>query len=408
MATMQQEKRCYVITPYGQKDVGGRLVDFEQVYQSIVLGSVNLIERPKLLVQRSKDEAIAGVITESFIKGLFEADVAIIDISGNNPNVYYELGLRHVFRKRTNILIGLEGTALPFDIAGIRVVWYDHTREAALDRTRAEIARHIRQGLETEHVDSPVYKFLPDLRVTIPDRPCIGTTTIEYLIEGSDDRRLGIKTGAITDIKDVDVWVNSENTDMEMARPYDRAISSLIRYHGSKRDARGRVKDDLIQKYLWKQLGKDRSVAPATVIATEAGELRSRGVKALLHVASVQGTPGLGYRPIQEMHLCVTRCLEKLHELNAKKRRPDLLSILFPIFGTGQGGKEASIVLDELISAAYNFVKNHPQSAANRIYFLAYTEQQFELCRTVFGKFDGLVEQTAKAAGAPAPRKGKR
>lgn len=389
----ENKKRCYVIAPYEKKDIGGgRVLDFEEVYQTVIRKSVESIRRPPLIVHRSKDEPHAGIITENFIKGIFESDIVIIDVSGGNPNVYYELGLRHAFRKRISVLIGFKGTVLPFDIAGFKVIWYDHTDEEARERSVRDIADHIQDALDHERVDSPVYKFLPDLSVSIPQTRCKDKLTYEYEVQGSESKRIGIKTGAIYDIKDVDVWVNSENTDMEMARPYERSISSNVRYLGAVRDISGRVKDDLIQKYLSKQLGKGTSVAPATVIVTEPGELRSRGVKKLLHVASVQGQPGTGYQPIQDLHLCVTRSLEKLHEINSKSKSPELLSVLIPIFGTGQGGKDPAVVIEELVSAAYQFVKSHPQSAVSRIYFLAYYREQLALCRDVFAKFEGLKE----------------
>jgi O-acetyl-ADP-ribose deacetylase (regulator of RNase III) len=386
-------KRCYVITPYDKKDIGGgKVVDFEDVYRNIVCKSVELDESPQLMVQRSKDETKGGIITEGFINGIFKSEIAIIDVSGNNPNVYYELGLRHAFRKGANVLIGYVGTELPFDIAGIKVIWYDPTTEESRKESIHRIASHLREALIGNQGDSPVYKFIPDLRVEIPAKRCRALPPIEYLVQGTDDKRLGIRTGAITEIHDVDVWVNSENTSMEMARIWDRSISSLIRYHGSKRDTTGNVKEDTIQNHLRKKVGPGKTVAAATVIPTPAGGLRKFGVKTIFHIASVEGTPGFGFRPIREAHLCVTRGLEKLQELNSKKRAPDLLSILFPIFGTGQGGHDPSVVLAELVQAAYDFVKNHPTAAANRIYFLAYTEEQLASCRDVFAQFKGLKE----------------
>jgi len=37
-------------------------------------------------------------------------------------------------------------------------------------------------------------------------------------------------TGDIQNIKEIDVWVNSENTNMQMARHFERSISAIIRY----------------------------------------------------------------------------------------------------------------------------------------------------------------------------------
>ena len=394
-----EERKCYVITPYEQKDVGdGVVIDFEVVYEKIISKIVELIERPRLVVRRSKDEMKTGVISEEFIKSIYHADIAIIDVSGNNPNVYYELGLRHAFRKSINVLIGFRGTKLPFDIAGIQVVAYDHTTPEGQEKAARDIADHIQHALKSGHVDSPVYKFLPKLHVGMPETPCRGTRTYEYVINGTDDKRLGIKTGTITDIRGVDAWVNSENTEMEMARMCERSISSLIRYHGSIRDSGGRVKSDLIQKYLRKEVGSRKSVAPTVVIPTDSGELQRWGVRKLLHAASVQGQPGLGYHPIRQAHQCVTNSLEKMDWLNAQEGtpKPPLSSVLFPIFGTGQAGQAPEDVLEGLVLAAKEYVNSHRESAVNRIYFLAYNTEQFSLCRHVFGRIAGLEEVAAE------------
>ena len=106
-----------------------------------------------------------------------------------------------------------------------------------------------------------------------------------------------------------DIWVNSENTDMQMDRFYGKSTSATIRYLGAKRDSTtGRIVQDTIGDELARKLGRDRQgypatviqVDPATVIPTRAGALEeSNNVKWIFHVAAVVGEPREGYRPIQ-------------------------------------------------------------------------------------------------------------
>ena len=49
---------------------------------------------------------------------------AVADITGANPNVFYELGIRHAMRPRTTVIVFGEGTVLPFDIALVRGISY--------------------------------------------------------------------------------------------------------------------------------------------------------------------------------------------------------------------------------------------------------------------------------------------
>ncbi|PJN28199.1 hypothetical protein [Kitasatospora sp. CB02891] len=79
----------------------------------------------------------AGDINEQICRYILHSDLVVADISGGNPNVMYELGLRHLTGKPT-IHIG-EAGQLPFDIASIRTIQYT--------RARSQLAK-ARRGIE--------------------------------------------------------------------------------------------------------------------------------------------------------------------------------------------------------------------------------------------------------------------
>jgi len=54
---------------------------------------------------------------------LVSADLVIADLSGGNPNVFYELAVRHMTRKPFVQLL-IKGEALPFDVAPERTVHF--------------------------------------------------------------------------------------------------------------------------------------------------------------------------------------------------------------------------------------------------------------------------------------------
>lgn len=381
---MKQVAKCFVIMPFGTKMVGDQEVDFEFVYQEIIKKAVSGLDSPTIHCERSKDDPKSGIVSEHFARSILESDIAIIDVSGNNPNVYYELGLRHAMRSRINILIGMEGAKLPFDVAGLQVLHYDHLSDAGRQTAIGLIRNQIKQAFLSEHIDSPIYKYLPTLSVSLPDKVIRQTQFFDYGSIG-DGPMLGYVTGALTDVRGIDVWVNSENAQLEMARPYERSISSLVRYYGSVRNGRGEVQRDIIQLAIRKKVPRGTSVAPATVVATTPGQLRERGVRQLLHVASVEGQPGLGYRPVQDIGACVTSAVVEIDRLNRRPFAPKLRSVLIPIFGTGTGAAKVEDVLDQLVSAAANHFarcKSHIQ----KLYFLAYTERQQAACHRALNK----------------------
>jgi hypothetical protein len=56
---------------------------------------------------------------------LLLAEVTIVDLTVENANVFYELGVRHTARPKSSIIIKAREGALPFDIAALRA---QHTR----------------------------------------------------------------------------------------------------------------------------------------------------------------------------------------------------------------------------------------------------------------------------------------
>ncbi|MEV4926372.1 hypothetical protein [Streptomyces roseoverticillatus] len=101
-------------------------------------------ERYGITAMRADGIAHAGDINEQICRHVIESDLVIADVSGGNPNVMYELGLRHVTGKPT-IHIG-EAGQLPFDIASIRTIRYQRAR-SHLASARKEIEGTLEVGL---------------------------------------------------------------------------------------------------------------------------------------------------------------------------------------------------------------------------------------------------------------------
>lgn len=55
---------------------------------------------------------------------------------------------------------------------------------------------------------------------------------IEYRLQNAPTQRIAIITGDLRNVRGMDVWVNAENTNMQMARFYDRSMSGIVRYYG--------------------------------------------------------------------------------------------------------------------------------------------------------------------------------
>jgi hypothetical protein len=82
-----------------------------------------------------------GPIISQITRELASSDFVIAEVSSQNPNVYYEVGLAHCSRKPTVLLATKSSMKnLPFDIRHNRVIGYDKRRRSDLEDS---IARHL-------------------------------------------------------------------------------------------------------------------------------------------------------------------------------------------------------------------------------------------------------------------------
>jgi tetratricopeptide (TPR) repeat protein len=156
-------KTCFVIMPFGGGSEEKRK-HFLGVYQSIVIPAVM---RAGYEASRSDISAEPGNITHAIIRSLLEADLVVADLTEANANVFFELGIRHAFRKSGTIHIVDETHILPFDIAVYRAIKYSNNI-AALPAVIDEIARAItqREG-QVGRSDNPVHDGVPALPIDV-------------------------------------------------------------------------------------------------------------------------------------------------------------------------------------------------------------------------------------------------
>ena len=64
------------------------------------------------------------MISDNIIEAITTHELAIADLTFHNPNVFYELGLRHMSEKPV-IYICADGTKLPFDTAGVSTIFFN-------------------------------------------------------------------------------------------------------------------------------------------------------------------------------------------------------------------------------------------------------------------------------------------
>jgi O-acetyl-ADP-ribose deacetylase (regulator of RNase III) len=365
---------CFVIMPFGKRNDGEQPIDFDAIYKHIIKPAVLAAGLKSV---RSDEILEAGWIHKKMIDHIYRAAVAIVDITTLNANVFWELGVRHALRSHATILIRKKGTALPFNIQDLNLVEYDVDLESAA-RAQETIATLITAAMEKQTVDSLVHDLLT-LKIDTSSQLIAKKELRRYRVSGAPDKEICIVTGDIQNITGIDVWVSSENTNMQMARFYDRSVSSVIRYHGSERDQLGNVVRDVIADDLAKRVSPHKTVNPGTVVETTSGELqKSHGVRKILHAAAVAGSIGNGYSLVKDFADCVPNALRRLDELQGEGS--PFKSVLFPLFGAGTAGEDLRKIVRPLLEAAITYFQNHPQSTVESAHFIARKEDELAEC----------------------------
>src|ERR1700720_3494427 len=99
----------FVAMPFGVKEG----IDFNRVYEDLIKSS---LEGAGFDVFRADEEERAGNIRTDMFQELLLADLVVVDLSIDNPNVWYELGVRHALRARGVVQILCRRDRLPFDV----------------------------------------------------------------------------------------------------------------------------------------------------------------------------------------------------------------------------------------------------------------------------------------------------
>ena len=105
---------AFVAMPFGTKPgADGRPIDFNRVFAELLKPA---LEDAGCTVFRADEEQRAGDIRGDMFQELLAADLVLADLTLDNPNVWYELGVRHALRARGVVLVQGPRPSNPFDI----------------------------------------------------------------------------------------------------------------------------------------------------------------------------------------------------------------------------------------------------------------------------------------------------
>jgi tetratricopeptide (TPR) repeat protein/cellulose biosynthesis protein BcsQ len=169
-------RTCMVLIPAGVQtvvDEGGqtRHVDFDEIYENVFEPAIRAAQLPEgggLQPRRADKDFFASSISEPMFQALEYSRFVLADLTGLNPNVVYELGVRARVEQAGTLIFRQLGTRAPFDVSQVRTIVYacDTPEQAA--NSSALVTRMLEEALRQNRVDGPVQRALAELRAGGP------------------------------------------------------------------------------------------------------------------------------------------------------------------------------------------------------------------------------------------------
>ena len=179
---MANKDKCFIITPIGD--------DTDPIRRHIE-GIIDAALRPAL--EDKYDLVVAhrisepGSITKQIITEIYSAKLVVANLTNRNPNVMYELALRHSLGKPV-IMIAEKGTPLPSDIAMERTIFYQNDARGVIE-LRESIAAAEKE-IDYDKTESPIYNVLHDV---LKDRQIIEFSESQSISQEDDGNATVLK-----------------------------------------------------------------------------------------------------------------------------------------------------------------------------------------------------------------------
>ena len=137
IANVEAGDTCFVMMPFA--DPTGAY--YKTIYEPA-------IKKAGLRAVRADDDMFStGKIVDQIWRGIHSSKILVAELTGRNPNVFYELGLAHALQKPV-VLVSSNEKDVPFDVQHIRVIYYNVLDPFWGEKLIAKIAENVLSALQ--------------------------------------------------------------------------------------------------------------------------------------------------------------------------------------------------------------------------------------------------------------------
>lgn len=145
-------KDCFVIMPFSSSTTQTE-EGWTEIFENFFVPAWN-----EFGVNCTRAQAPRGSITKDIIEKLYSASIVFADLTDSNPNVMYELGVRHTFKK-PSVMVKTKASSIPFDVNDYKVFEYSYTPKGLKD-----LKKHLNEVIGDiqkfpNKADNPVWDF---------------------------------------------------------------------------------------------------------------------------------------------------------------------------------------------------------------------------------------------------------
>src|SRR5450631_3475402 len=140
---MADKKLCFIVSPIGKPDSEVR-IHADWVLDGVIRPVMNKF--PDFIVKRADDDSRPGLIDIHLIDDLLNAELVIADLSLLNPNVFYEIGIRHMAQKPI-IHMQLASENVPFDVSLYRAIKFSLAKHRDVEAAKSELEKAVQAVL---------------------------------------------------------------------------------------------------------------------------------------------------------------------------------------------------------------------------------------------------------------------